>query len=339
MRLSWYRQRLRLKHPFRIARGIEVEKETIVVRIEHEGLAGFGEVVPTAYYGQSLESAERALEQMEPILGEEPFKVQHIVDCLVRHFPDQSAAVAGVDAALHDWVGKRLSVPVWRLLGLDAQRMPPTSFTIGIDEPETIEQKVAEAADFPILKVKLGTPFDEEILKAVRRAAPDKVVRVDANAGWTPDEAVKKVRMCADYGVEFVEQPIPPGDAAALERIQRASPLPIVVDESAVRPEDLPVLAGCVCGINIKLCKCGGIRRALQMIFTARSLGLKVMLGCMVGSSLYISAAAHLGPLADWLDLDGHLLLAEDPFDGLAVQAGRLLLSDEPGLGVRVPEG
>jgi len=335
MRLSWYRQDLRLARPFTIARGTETEKQTIVVQVEHQGLTGLGEVVPTAYYGQSLDSAERALAQMLPMLADDPFKVQPIIERLLRHFDDQRAAVAAVDAALHDWIGKRLGVPLWRLLGLDPEAMPLTSFTIGIDQLDLIETKVAEAAAYPILKVKLGTDYDEQILEAVRRAAPDKTLRVDANAAWTADEALEKLHMAAAFGVEFVEQPVAPDDLETLRRLTEADVLPIVVDESAVRAADLRRLVGCVHGINIKLCKCGGIRQALQMIHTARSLGMKVMLGCMVGSSLYISPAAHLAPLADWIDLDGHLLLAADPFEGLGGEGGKLLLNESAGLGVR----
>jgi L-alanine-DL-glutamate epimerase-like enolase superfamily enzyme len=242
--------------------------------------------------------------------------------------------VAAVDFALHDWLGKRLAVPTWKLLGLDAAKAPPTSFTIGIDKPELIVEKVEEAAAHPILKVKLGTEFDEQILEAVRRVAPDKRVRIDANASWRPEQALEKVRMCANYGVEYVEQPVRPADRETLRRLHEARILPIVADESAVRHTDIPGLIGCVDGINIKLDKCGGIRAGLQMIHAAKILGMKVMLGCMIGSSLYIAALAQLSPLADWLDLDGHLLLAEDPFAGLGYRAGHLILSQGPGLGV-----
>jgi L-alanine-DL-glutamate epimerase-like enolase superfamily enzyme len=334
MELSWHRQDLRLHRPFTISRGTEACKQTFVVELAHDGISGLGEAVPTDYYGQTLDSAQRALAAMQPLLGDDPFNVQAILGRLCERFDDQLACVAAVDFALHDWLGKRLGLPTWRLLGLDPAEAPPTSFTIGIDEPERIVEKVREAAAHPILKVKLGTGFDEQILQAVRRCAPQKKIRVDANAGWTPGNALDRIRMCARYGVEYVEQPVPPGDLAALKRLREARILPIVADESAVRPGDVAGLAGCVDGVNVKLDKCGGIRAGLRMIHAARVLGMKIMLGCMVGSSLYIAALAQLSPLADWLDLDGHLLLAEDPFEGLDYQAGRLILSPRPGLGV-----
>lgn len=334
MQLSWHRLNLRLHRPFTTARGTGLTKQTIVVELTHDGITGRGEAVPVSYYGQTLETAERTLADIQPLLGDDPFNLQTILDSLLTRFGDQRATIAAIDFALHDWIGKRLGVPVWQLLGLDPARAPQTSFTIGIDQPETISHKVAEAAGYPILKVKLGTSFDEQILQAVRSAAPDKPIRVDANAGWTADSALDKIRMCAAYGVEYVEQPVPPGDPAALKRLRDARVLPIVADESCVLPADVAPLYGCVDGVNIKLDKCGGIREGLRMIHTARSLGMKVMLGCMIGSSLYISALAQLGPLADWLDLDGHLLLEHDPFTGLGFADGYLKLSDEPGLGV-----
>lgn len=334
MQLSWHRQDLRLHRPFTIARGTEVKKQTLVVELTHDGIRGLGEAVPTDYYGQTLESAERTLAAIQPLLGDDPFNLQSILGRLFEHFEGQLATVAAVDFALHDWLGKRLGIPTWRLLGLDSAKAPPTSFTIGIDKPDLIAEKVAEAADHPILKVKLGTDFDEQILQAVRCIAPAKRLRVDANASWKPCEALERVRMCARFGVEYVEQPAARGDYETLRRLHEARVLPIVADESAVRHTDVPALIGCVDGINIKLDKCGGIRVGLQMIHTARTLGMKVMLGCMIGSSLYIAALAQLSPLADWLDLDGHLLLAEDPYTGLGYQAGRLILSEEPGLGV-----
>ncbi len=334
MQLSWRRQSLRLQHPFTIARGTTSEKQTLVVELASDGVAGLGEVVPTRYYGQDIDSAERTLAAIGPLLGGDPFNLQAILGRLYQQFDDQLATVAAVDFALHDWLGKRLGVPVWRLLGLDPAAAPPTSFTIGIDKPERIAGKVREADPHPILKIKLGTAADEQILRVVREVAPGKRLRVDANAGWTAEEALDRVRLCADYGVEYVEQPVPPGDLETLRRLRRAEVLPIVVDESVVRPSDMPALVGCVDGINIKLDKCGGIRRGLEMIHAARVFGLKVMLGCMVGSSLYMAALAQLSPLTDWLDLDGHLLLAADPFGGLEYDAGRLVLSSEPGLGV-----
>ena len=334
MRLHWSRQELALKHTFTIARSSASVKETLLVELEHEGVVGTGEAIPTSFYGQSLASAEAALAEMAELLGGDPFQITPIVDRCLARFDDQRAAVSAVDAALHDWVGKRLGVPVWRLLGLDPEAAPLTSFTIGIDEPDVVEAKTAEAAGFPILKIKVGTDRDAEILSAVRRVAPDKVLRVDANGGWPPAAAAEQIRRLEPYHVELVEQPVEPGNNDALSGLRQAAPVPIVADESCVRPTDVVALAGCVDGVNIKLSKCGGIREALRMIHTARACGLKVMLGCMIESSVGIAQAAHLAPLADWIDLDGHLLIREDPFEGIGGANGRLTLTDRPGLGV-----
>jgi L-alanine-DL-glutamate epimerase-like enolase superfamily enzyme len=334
MKLSWTRQELHLRHTFTIARGSQAVAETLLVQIEHDGLCGFGEAVPNPYYHQDLASAEAALAQMQPLLGNDPFRLQTILEAVLQRFDHQRATVAALDAALHDWIGKRLNVPVWRLLGLDPARVPLTSFTIGIDDLGAIARKVSEAADYPILKVKLGTEYDLDILRTIRGLAPHKRLRADANAAWSPRQAIARLREIAPFDVQFIEQPVPPGDNAALAEVRRAAILPVVADESCVRPADLPALAGCVDGVNIKLSKCGGIRQAFQMIHLARGLGLRVMLGCMIESSLGIAAAAQLAPLADWLDLDGHLLVADDPFAGIGGAGGNLTLSAQPGLGV-----
>ncbi len=334
MDLSWYRHELVCTHPFATSRDVSEVTETIVVRVEHDGVTGFGEAVPTSYYGQNLETVEATLAAAAPALGDDPFAIESIIDRLIERFGDQRATIAAIDAALHDWVGKRLGVPVWRLLGVDPAHMPVTSFTIGVDDVDMIATKVVEAADYPILKIKIGTDEEERILETVRRHAPDKVVRVDANTGWSTADAVDRLHRTAAFNVEFVEQPIAPGDLDTLRRLREAAVAPIVVDESSVVPADIPPLAGSVDGINIKLCKCGGIREAYRMIGIARALDLEVMLGCMIESSLGIAAAAQLAPLVDYVDLDGHLLLARDPFTGLDWKAGKLVLSARPGLGV-----
>jgi L-alanine-DL-glutamate epimerase-like enolase superfamily enzyme len=237
--------------------------------------------------------------------------------------------------ALHDWLGKKLGQPLWRILGLNPASTPVTSYTIGIDSTEKMLEKVREAPEFPILKVKVGTDRDDEILSAIRRET-DRTIRVDANAAWQPREAEQRITELAGYDLEFVEQPVPAGSPESLRRVRESVDLPIISDESSVVPEDVPGLFGCVDGINIKLSKCGGIRQALKMIHTARSAGLKVMLGCMIESSVAITAAAQLSPLADYADLDGNLLISNDPARGVTVNAGRLVLPEGPGLGVEI---
>ena len=235
--------------------------------------------------------------------------------------------------ALHDLAGRRLGVPLYRLFGIDPGAAPETSFTIGLAEPEVVVHKVREAAAYPILKVKMGSDDDREVLAAVRDSTRSRI-RVDANEGWTPQGALDRLQWLARLGVELVEQPLPADRIEETRELRRRSPLPFYADESVHRAADIPRLAGAFDGINIKLCKCGGIRRALRMIHTARSAGLKVMLGCMVETSVGIAAAAQLAPMADYLDLDGHLLLADDPFEGIGGQAGRITLNSRPGLGI-----
>jgi L-alanine-DL-glutamate epimerase-like enolase superfamily enzyme len=232
-------------------------------------------------------------------------------------------------------MGKKLGVPVYALLGLDPSRSPWTSFTIGLDEPAVIRAKLREAAEYPILKIKVGTERDEEVLSIVRDEAPDVRLRVDANTAWRPRQAVERIEALEKFEIEFVEQPVAAHDIDGLRFVRERSPLPIIADESCMTSSDIPRLAGAVDGINIKLAKCGGIAEALRVIHTARAHNLQIMLGCMVETSLGIAAAAQLAPLVDYTDLDGAALLADDPFSGISIARGRIHLSAEPGLGVK----
>lgn len=337
MKLTCYRRYLHLKHPFLIARNRDnksTDKNVLLVQIEHAGHVGLGEAAPISYYHQSFDSNEAALNEMAGMLGDDPFALDAILDPIFKRFADQSAAIAAVDGALHDLIGKILGVPVWKLLGLDPRRAPLTSFTIGIDDLDVIARKVDEAAAFPILKVKVGTDQDDAILSTIRKAAPTKTLRVDANCAWNSANVLEECRRIARYGIELIEQPTPAGMHDALPAVRAAGIAPLIADESCLGPQSVLACAGAFDGINIKLSKCGGIRRAIQMIHAARSASLKTMLGCMVETSVGIAAAANLAPMVDYVDLDGHLLLADDPFKGLAGHDGRLTLTDRPGLGV-----
>jgi L-Ala-D/L-Glu epimerase len=337
MKLTTLRRKFHLRHPFLIARDMadtSTEKEFLLVHIEHDGKVGWGEAAPTTYYHQSLDTAEAALKSMGGMLGDDPFALDKILDAARARFPDQSAAVAALDGALHDLIGKLLGIPVWKLLGLDRARCPLTNITIGIDTPEIVAQKVREAAPFSILKIKIGTPEDDAILTAVRKEAPNKTLRVDANCGWSSVDVLERMKKTWKYGIELIEQPTPPGDLKGLAAARAAGLGPILADESCVTEDDVLKCAGVFDGINIKLCKCGGIRAATRMIHTARAAGMKIMIGCMLETSVGLAAAAHIGPLVDFLDLDGHLLLADDPFDGLGGAGGKLTLTDRPGLGL-----
>ncbi len=335
MKLSWEPVELKLQHEFTISRSSTSVARNVIVRLEHEGITGVGEAASSRYYSQSQESVIEALGGMQGELGGDPFMIEAIVERLSDKFPGDSAAVAAVDMALHDWVGKKLGAPLWRILGLDPARTPLTSFTIGIDTKEKMLEKVREAEIYPVLKLKVGTGRDEDVLSAIREIT-NKTIRVDANAAWQPDEAIERIRALEVFDIEFVEQPVPPGDPEALRRVYESVSVPVITDESSVVPSDVPGLFGCADGINIKLSKCGGIRRALKMIHTAKSAGLKVMLGCFIESSAGITAAAHLSPLVDYADLDGNLLISNDIAAGVAVREGKLILPEAPGLGINV---
>jgi len=337
--LTWTRIDLTLRRPFRTATALRTAKQTLWLRIRHDGIEGWGEAVPVDTYGQTLETAEAALPRMAAFLKAQPAPrdlthIETIIDELLSLCPTERATIAAVDASLHDWLGKKRQLPVWSMLGISMENMPPTSFTIGIDDLDTIALKVREAADYPILKVKLGTSNDEQILATVRNEAPKKALRVDANTAWPDEELIHRAQTLARWNVEFVEQPVKAENLAGLRRVKDTKILPVIADESCVTPADVERLVGCVDGINIKMSKCGGITEARRMIAAARSHGMRVMLGCMIESSLGIAAAAHLGPLVDHLDLDGHLLLTTDPFEGVGGNHGRLTLSQQPGLGI-----
>ena len=322
---------LRLRHTFRIARGSSDVRENLLVEVEDDGRIGRGEAAPIRRYGEDRASAASAVDAMaERRARPRAFSVA------ARHaaVDGQRSAEAAMDMALHDLAAQRMGVPLYELLGLDRTHTPLTSFTIGLDTPEVVARKVREAAGYPVLKVKMGSADDREVLVAVRDTT-DRPIRVDANEGWTPAEALERLEWLARLGVELVEQPLPAAQLEEMKVLRRRSPLPFYADESVHRAEDIPRLAEAFDGINIKLMKCGGLAEALRMVAVARAHGMKVMLGCMIESSVAITAAAHLSPLVDIADLDGNLLLEEDPFVGATVVDGRLVLPDGPGLGVR----
>lgn len=334
MKLSFQRQLIRPRHRFATSRGGEDQKETIVVRLEHDGIIGLGEVVASDLYGQSLESSEAALSAMHALLGDDPFAIEPILARLVQAHDGQRAAIAGVDSALHDWCGKRLGVPVWRMLGL-ARPQCRTTFTIGVADLDLIRVKIDEAlaAGFDALKVKVGIEHDEQTLALVRERF-DGPLYVDANQAWTPQQAAGRIRALARFRPTLIEQPLRSEDWRHMAELRTLGVAPIFADESCERPADVLRLHGCVDGVNIKFTKCGGIREALRMITLARQLDLQIMLGCFVSSGLAIAPALTIASLADHADLDGHLLLAEDPFPGIERERSVVSLPERPGLGV-----
>jgi len=326
---------LTTKHPFTIARGGRSEFRVVWVRlIDGDGLEGWGEADPSSYYGETADTVLEALRRLEMYLPSDAFDLEAAEMRFAQAAPASRAARAALSAALHDLVGKRLAQPLYRVWGLDAVEAPLTSFTIGLDTPERMRDKVDEAEPYPVLKIKLGTDQDEEILRAVR-AATYKPLRVDVNAGWTRERAMGMLPVLKECNVELLEQPLAPDDLEGLAAVRRAAAMPLILDESCIVATDIPRVAGVADGINIKLAKCGSLREAIRMIATARAHGLFVMVGCMIETSLGITAAAHVAPLADAADLDGAALTLDDPFVGAVIDGGRILLPDGPGLGVR----
>lgn len=334
MNLSVTTSQLKLREKWTISRGTTTTKENVFVELEADGVVGRGEAAPSARYGESVESTLEMIEAARPLMADaDPWGFCDLRARLDMLREGQTAAKCALDLALMDWVTQRLGVPLYRFYGLDPQSTPVTSLSIGMDTPEVLRRKIEAAAEFPILKIKLGGGNDEEIMATVR-SVTDKVVRVDANEGWrSREEAVEKINWLAAQNVEFVEQPLPADAVGDLRWVRERVSLPIIADENVKTAADIPALVGLFDGINIKLMKSGGVQEAVRMIHVARALGLKIMLGCMVESSLAITAAAHLSPLVDWADLDGNLLLAEDPYRGVGVENGRLLLPDRAGLG------
>ncbi len=322
---------LPLVHPFTIARGSAQTARTVVFRVSWNGFNGLGETAPIERYAESAESVVAYFEKHPP-LGDDPYLLDDLL-----HPAIPPAARCGLDLALHDLIGKDCGKPLYRLLGLDPSKTPLTSFTIGIAEPQTTLRKVSELGSHPVMKLKLGSGTTANQIETVEliRSKYSGTIRIDANEGWSADQAVEILGELERFGIEFCEQPIPAGHPEQLRHIREHSKIPIVTDEDSRTAEDLPALIGCVDGINVKLVKTGGIRGALKMIHTARALKLKIMLGCMVESQILATAAAQLSPLVDWADIDGPFLTKDDPFSGITYERGKIVLPDGPGLGVR----
>ena len=317
------------RRAFAIARGSADAFERVIFEIEEGGLTGRGEAAPTPYYGQDAAGVCEALQSAEIL---DPWDIE---GTLARNGSLPPTALCALDNALHDLAARRLGVPVYRLLGLGRPE-PVSSYTLGIADRETTVADAERLMGYPILKVKVGGWEDIETLREVGKSSGAELW-VDANEAFSPDEAQEVVMELKEMGVRLIEQPVPvsAGPEALWAATEAARPVPVLADESAIVARDVPRLAGCVSGVNVKLAKCGGIRRALEMIHTARSNGMLVMLGCMVETSLAISAAGHVSGLVDFVDLDGAMLLADDPYEGPLYESGRILLPASPGLGVK----
>jgi L-Ala-D/L-Glu epimerase len=328
--------RLNLRHTWTTTMSSSEYRDTVHTQFTRDGITGRGEGAPIVRYHENAAGGKQAVERMAPLVtGADPLAFGKVLDAVIAASDGDWAAKAAIDIAVFDWVGQKLNVPIYRLFGGDAADAPVTTFSIGIDTPEITRQKVREAEAYPVLKVKVGLDTDEQTIEAVR-SVTDKPLRVDANEGWKDkEEAVRKIEWLQSQNVEFIEQPMP---AAMLEEtawVRDRVEMPVIADEVCLRPADVPKLAGVYDGINVKLDKAGGLLQAYRMIQIGRALGLRTMLGCMISSSVTVTAAAHLSPLVDYADLDGNLLISNDPYVGVIVKDGRLVLPQGPGLGIR----
>ncbi|HNW57877.1 MAG TPA: dipeptide epimerase [Bacteroidales bacterium] len=325
---------LHLKHVFTLASGSRTVTPAMLTEIEFDNVTGYGEASMPPYLGESYESVTSFLKLVDLSKFESPFFMEEILTYVDQLAPGNYAAKASVDIALHDLVGKLMKQPWYRIWGLNPEHTPNISYTIGIDKPEIVREKVREARPYKILKVKLGQGNDREMIQTVR-SETDKPICVDVNQGWTDRSmALDMVSWLKEQGVVFVEQPMPKKFIDDIGWLTQNSPLPIIADESLQTVSDVKKVQGIYSGINIKLMKCGGLLSAYTMIKMARALDMKVMIGCMTETSCAVTAAAQLSPLVDWADLDGNLLIDNDVFDGLKIVDGKIMLPDRPGIGI-----
>lgn len=327
--------RLKLLHTWTTVMSSSDFRDTFHLKYTRDGVTGHGEGAPIPRYRENAVSARKAIDSVRDyVTSADPWQFSKVLGEAFRRIEGQYAGKAALDIALMDWVGQKLGIPLYRYFGLDPRDAPITTFSIGIDTPEMTRKKLDEAAQFPVLKIKVGLDTDEATMETVRKFT-NKPLRVDANEGWADkEEAVRKINWLEKMGVQFVEQPMP---AAMLEEtrwVRGKVHLPIIADEACLHAADIPKLKESFDGVNIKLDKSGGIVEAYRMIQIVKSLGMKTMLGCMVSSSVSVTAAAHLSPLVDYADLDGNLLIANDPFTGVTVENGKLVLPGRPGLGL-----
>lgn len=331
--------KLRTRHPFGISYGTASERPSILVRMTYDGIEGLGEACPASYHCESLNTVMACLDDMKnnQVLGDDPFAIEEVLRVMEKTLSGHYAAKAALEMAMQDICGKIVGKPLYQIYGLSKLEAPITDFTIGIDNLDMLARKTVEAveAGFKVLKVKQGTSYDRQIIECVRKHAPDLPLRVDANGAWSPKQAIEMSKYLADNQVQFIEQPLPKHAPINDWRlVHEHAAIPIFADESCCRSNDVARLAGVIDGIVIKLAKSGGISEAIKLVHTARAHGLAIMIGCMIESSVGITAAAHISSLVDYLDLDGAMLLAEDPFAGVEYKDGHLLLPERPGLGV-----
>ncbi|MEJ5263335.1 MAG: dipeptide epimerase [Ignavibacterium sp.] len=335
MKFTFRPYTLELKHVFTVAVSSRTTTPVMLTEIEYDAVKGYGEASMPPYLGESQETATKFLSKVNLEQFDDPFEIEKILEYVDSIDEKNTAAKASVDIALHDLVGKLIGKPWYKIWGFDKSKTPYTTFTIGIDKPEVVRQKVKEAEEFKILKVKLGKENDREMIETIR-SVTDKPLTADANQGWKDKNyALEMIQWLHTQNVLYIEQPMPKEMIDENAWITEHSPIPVLGDESIQRIPDLIKMKDVYSGVVVKLMKCTGMREAYKMITLAKSLGMKVMLGCMTETSCAISAAAQLSPEADWADLDGNLLIKNDPYEGVKVIAGKITLNDYPGIGLK----
>lgn len=335
MKLTYKPFTLNMKHVFTVAVHSRTTTPVMLTEIEYEGIKGYGEASMPPYLGESQESVFNFLAKVNLEQFKDPFDLENILNYVDSVDQKNTAAKASVDIALHDLIGKIMKQPWYKIWGYDKTKTPYTSFTIGIDTPDVVRQKTKEAVEYNVLKVKLGRETDKEMIETIRSVS-DKPIVVDVNQGWTDKVfALDMIHWLKERNVEFVEQPMPKEQVDDIAWLTQNSPLPVIGDESIQRIDDVVKAYGVYTGINIKLMKCTGMREANKMLNLAHSLKMKVMIGCMIETSCAISAAAQLSPMVDWADLDGNLLISNDPYEGVQVIDGKVILTDFPGIGLK----
>lgn len=334
LNLTFFPYELQLRHAFNLAKYSRTTTPDVQVRLEYDGIVGYGEASMPPYLGESVESVTKFLSALDLSQFTDPFRIEEIHEYMDSVAPNNRAAKASVDIALHDLLGKIMGQPWYKIWGLDPGKAPSTSFTIGIDKADVVRQKVDEADPYNVLKVKMGLDNDKELVEIIR-SKTDRPICVDANQGWSDKEnALEMCHWLSERNCLFVEQPMPKEMIEETAWLRERSPLPIIADEFLQRLPDVRRAAEAYDGINIKLMKSTGMHEAYQMAVLARALGMKVMLGCMTETSCAVTAAAQLAPMVDWADLDGNLLIANDLFDGIKIVNGKVTIPERPGIGV-----
>ena len=336
MKLSYMPYELQLRHAFNLAKYSRTTTPDVQVQIELDGIVGYGEASMPPYLGESVESVCKFLSQVDLSQFSDPFRLEEILDYVDGIAPNNRAAKASIDIALHDLLGKIMGQPWYKIWGLSPEKAPCTSFTIGIDKADVVRQKVLEAEPYKVLKVKMGLDNDKELVEIIR-SMTDRPICVDANQGWSDKhKALEMIEWLYDKNCLFVEQPMPKEMLDETAWLREHSNLPIIADEAFQRLGDIKRFHGVYDGINIKLMKSTGLHEAYQMVTLARALDMKIMVGCMTETSCAVTAAAQISPLVDWADLDGNLLIANDRFDGIKIVNGQVTIPDRPGIGVKL---